>query len=94
MLQGPSGSGKTTLINLLGLLDRADKGEVLLEGRPVSGMDEDQRADARRDLEGRAKRAQEALDTEILATISLGLSRLRQREFPQAARELEARLRE
>jgi putative ABC transport system ATP-binding protein len=52
VLQGPSGSGKTTLINLLGLLDRADKGEVLLEGRPVSGMDEDQRADARRDLFG------------------------------------------
>lgn len=52
MLQGPSGSGKTTLINVLGLLDRADQGEVLLEGRPVSGMDENERADTRRDRFG------------------------------------------
>jgi NitT/TauT family transport system ATP-binding protein len=36
-LIGPSGCGKSTLLNLFAGLDRPDQGEVLLEGRPVSG---------------------------------------------------------
>jgi putative ABC transport system ATP-binding protein len=52
VLQGPSGSGKTTLINLLGLLDRPDSGRLLLDGRPVDSLDEEARADVRRDRIG------------------------------------------
>ena len=52
VLQGPSGSGKTTLINLLGLLDRPDSGTLDLDGRPVGAMDENARADLRRDRFG------------------------------------------
>jgi len=52
ILQGPSGSGKTTLINLLGLLDRPDAGSLLLDGRSVGEMDENARADLRRDRFG------------------------------------------
>ena len=52
VLQGPSGSGKTTLINLLGLLDRPDGGRLLLDGRPVAGLDENALADLRRDRFG------------------------------------------
>jgi ABC-type lipoprotein export system ATPase subunit len=37
-LMGPSGSGKSTLMNLLGLLDRADGGRYLLEGRDVTAL--------------------------------------------------------
>ena len=35
---GPSGSGKSTLMNILGLLDRADSGEYLMDGENVSGL--------------------------------------------------------
>jgi putative ABC transport system ATP-binding protein len=52
VLQGPSGSGKTTLINLLGLLDRPDAGSLALDGVSVSTMDENDRADLRRDRFG------------------------------------------
>ena len=32
-IAGPSGSGKTTLLNIIGGLDRADDGEVWVEGK-------------------------------------------------------------
>jgi putative ABC transport system ATP-binding protein len=35
---GPSGSGKTTLLNIVGLLDRATAGEVLIDERNVEGL--------------------------------------------------------
>jgi putative ABC transport system ATP-binding protein len=35
---GPSGSGKSTLMNVLGLLDRPDSGEYLLDGRAVQNL--------------------------------------------------------
>ncbi|MBK8167814.1 MAG: ABC transporter ATP-binding protein [bacterium] len=39
-LVGPSGSGKSTLLNLIGLLDRATSGRVLLDGVDTSGLDD------------------------------------------------------
>jgi putative ABC transport system ATP-binding protein len=44
---GASGSGKSTLMNILGLLDRPTSGQYFLEGRDVSGMDKDERAELR-----------------------------------------------
>lgn len=35
MIMGPSGCGKTTLLNIIGLLDRATRGEYLLNGENV-----------------------------------------------------------
>ncbi len=35
-LIGPSGSGKTTLLNIIGALDRATEGEVLIDNEPLS----------------------------------------------------------
>ena len=37
---GPSGSGKSTLLNIIGALDRPTKGQVLLDGRDLAGLDE------------------------------------------------------
>jgi putative ABC transport system ATP-binding protein len=37
-VMGPSGSGKSTLLTLAGGLDRPTSGEVLVEGRALSGM--------------------------------------------------------
>ena len=44
---GPSGSGKSTLLNMLGLMDRPDKGEIFFSGRETSRMDEDARSAVR-----------------------------------------------
>ncbi|MEM6340222.1 MAG: ABC transporter ATP-binding protein [Pseudomonadota bacterium] len=48
-LTGESGSGKSTLLHCLGCLDAADDGIIELEGAALSGLDEEQRADMRRD---------------------------------------------
>ncbi len=37
---GPSGSGKSTLMNILGCLDTPTKGEYLLDGHAVSGLND------------------------------------------------------
>jgi len=37
-IMGPSGCGKTTLLNILGLLDRSDEGEYLLDGKSVERL--------------------------------------------------------
>ena len=46
-IAGPSGSGKTTLLNLIGGLDSADSGRVVLDGNPLGEMNQTQLADLR-----------------------------------------------
>jgi len=38
LLVGPSGSGKTTLLNLIGALDRPDRGEIIVGGAEITGL--------------------------------------------------------
>ncbi|MCS7061341.1 MAG: ABC transporter ATP-binding protein [Anaerolineae bacterium] len=47
-LVGPSGSGKTTLLQLIGCLDLPTSGRVFINGKDVSTLNRDQRADVRR----------------------------------------------
>jgi putative ABC transport system ATP-binding protein len=51
-LTGESGSGKSTLLHLIAGLDRADDGEVWLDGVLVSGLSDSDRAAMRRDRLG------------------------------------------
>lgn len=37
-IMGPSGCGKTTLLNIIGLLDRADEGDYLFNGKSVERL--------------------------------------------------------
>ncbi len=46
-LMGPSGSGKSTLMNIIGCLDTATAGRYVLNGRDVSGMNDDELAGVR-----------------------------------------------
>lgn len=41
---GPSGSGKSTIMNIIGCLDRPDRGEYYFDDRPVVGLDRDRLA--------------------------------------------------
>jgi putative ABC transport system ATP-binding protein len=46
-VMGPSGSGKSTLMHILGLLDSLTEGTYELEGRDVSNISREMRADIR-----------------------------------------------
>lgn len=47
VLLGPSGSGKTTLLNLVGCIDRAERGQVVVAGRDVGPLSDDELTDFR-----------------------------------------------
>ncbi len=47
-LIGPSGSGKTTLLQLIGCLDLPTSGQIFINGKDVSHLNRNQRADMRR----------------------------------------------
>lgn len=51
-IMGESGSGKTTLLNILAALDRSTSGTVLLDGKDISAIRENQLAAFRRDQLG------------------------------------------
>jgi ABC-type lipoprotein export system ATPase subunit len=46
-IMGPSGCGKTTLLNCLSGLDAVDRGEIVIEGTPLSAMSDAARTDYR-----------------------------------------------
>lgn len=47
VISGPSGSGKTTLLNLIGCIDRPDRGQIVVDGQAVQTMSDDALSDFR-----------------------------------------------
>jgi len=43
-IMGPSGSGKTTLMNIIGLLDKPDSGEITFRGASIANFTDDESA--------------------------------------------------
>lgn len=37
---GPSGAGKTTLLQIMGTLDKADSGQIIINGQDISGLNQ------------------------------------------------------
>lgn len=46
-IMGPSGSGKTTLMNIVGCLDQATSGNLILDGQDISKCTENEMSDLR-----------------------------------------------
>lgn len=44
---GPSGAGKTTLLHIVGTLDRPDKGEIIMDGKKLSALSDNQLSEFR-----------------------------------------------
>ena len=51
-IMGPSGSGKTTMMNIIGCMDKASIGEVILEGTNISKLSPKELTEIRRDKIG------------------------------------------
>ncbi len=47
VISGPSGSGKTTLLNLIGCIDRPDRGTIMVGGHQVESLSDDALSDFR-----------------------------------------------
>lgn len=44
---GPSGSGKSTMLNMMGLLDRPNSGKIMVHGKDVAHLNDEERAQLR-----------------------------------------------
>ncbi len=94
-VMGPSGSGKTTLLHLVATIDEATSGEVLVEGRAVAGLGDEELAAFRRERLGFVFQDYNLLDTMSLGeniALPLALSRVPAREIEARVREIAAEL--
>lgn len=74
-VMGPSGSGKTTLLNILSTIDKPTQGEVLLDGKDVNRISNQELSELRRDKIGFVFQDYNLLDTMTLQdNIALPLS--------------------
>jgi ABC-type lipoprotein export system ATPase subunit len=84
-IMGPSGCGKSTLLHLLGGLDRADSGEIVLAGQRVDKLSERGLARLRRDAVGFVFQSFHLMD-ELTAVENVELPALLAARSPRAAR--------
>jgi lipoprotein-releasing system ATP-binding protein len=90
-LLGPSGSGKSSLLHILGLLERPNRGSVLLEGKDCISLSDSERTLIRRAKLGFVYQFHHllpefnALENVVLPQLILGLSKS---EAEKCARQL------
>lgn len=90
---GASGSGKSTLLSLLAGLDLPSTGEVILAGRSLTGLDEDQRAALRAEQVGFVFQSFQLLDSlTALENVMLPLELDGRRDAANRARHLLGRV--
>ena len=88
---GPSGSGKSTLMNLIGCLDKATSGSLLIDEREVETLTDDELADLRLEKIGfvfqnfQRLGGQTALENVELPLTYANISRSQRRERAQEA---------
>jgi putative ABC transport system ATP-binding protein len=83
---GPSGSGKSTLLHLMGALEAPTSGEILVDGRAVTAMDDNALTELRRDYFGFVFQFFNLLPT-LTAAENVLLPALIARESPSAYAE-------
>ena len=87
VLVGKSGSGKTTLLNIIGLLDTPTAGRLFLDDRETSTLDEDERAQLRREYIGFIFQFHHLLsDFNVLENVLMPC-RIRGKEYEEAAHD-------
>ncbi|MFS0826604.1 ABC transporter ATP-binding protein [Pseudomonas phoenicis] len=90
---GASGSGKSTLLGLLAGLDRPSAGTVILAGKDLAPLDEDQRAQVRAEHVGFVFQSFQLLDSlNALENVMLPLELDGRRDARQVAGELLGRV--
>lgn len=83
-IMGPSGSGKSTLLYQVSGMDRADSGEVWMDGREVCALSEDDRAKLRLSQMGFVFQQMNMLkNLNLLDNILLPANRLYRGKFPK-----------
>ena len=91
-LTGESGSGKSTLLHLIGGLDTADSGPVLIDGVDLTGMDDAGRAALRRGTVGVIFQQFNLIPSLNVADNIAFQARLSGRHDPAQTRDLASRL--
>lgn len=86
---GPSGSGKTTLINLLSCLDAPTEGTLVVAGKSVAGLSENDLVEVRRGVLGFVFQQFHLLPTlTVTENVELPLTFLGRRADPDRTREV------
>lgn len=86
---GPSGSGKTTLINLLSCLDSPSGGTLVVAGKSVAGLSEDELVEVRRGVLGFVFQQFHLLPTlTVTENVELPLAFLGRRADPKRTNEV------
>lgn len=90
-IMGPSGSGKTTLLNILSSIDKPTQGRVLLDGKDISRISNEELSELRRDKIGFVFQDYNLLDTMTLQdniALPLSLNGISGKKCEEKSREL------